>query len=108
MDIDTGNHPPIAVKNPRYGLHESVIMNKTINTLFDLDHIVKDVLSPWGFIITLAPKPHQEEVTYIADCVWKFCINYILLNKVTKSASYPIPRCDDAVMHGFGATSCFI
>ena len=69
MDIGTGNHPPIAVKIPRYGLHESVIMNKTINMLFNLGHIIKDVLSPWGFRITLAPKPHQEEGTDIADYV---------------------------------------
>ena len=108
MDIDTGSHPPIAVKNPRYGLHESVIMNKTIAMLYDLGFIVKDVLSPWGFRITLAPKPHQDEVTDIADYVWRFCINYILLNKVTRSASYPIPRCDNAVMYGFGTATCFI
>ena len=63
MDIDTGNHPPIAVENPRYGLHDSVIINKTIDILFDLGHIVKDILSLWGFRILLVTKPHQEEVT---------------------------------------------
>jgi hypothetical protein len=33
----------------------------------------------------------------IADFVWRFCVNYRLLNAVTKPYDYPIPRCDDAL-----------
>ena len=36
MVIDTGDHKPIAVKKPHYGLHESPIMQKTIDWLIDL------------------------------------------------------------------------
>jgi hypothetical protein len=106
--IDTGDHPPIAVKKPHYGLHEIPIMEKTIDWLLNLNHIQRDVLSPWGFRITLAPKPHQEHVKDIKDYVWRFCVNYILLNKITRTAEYPIPPCDDAVMYGFGAATFFI
>jgi hypothetical protein len=106
--IDTGNHQPIAVKKPHYGLHEIPIMEKTIDWLLSLGHIKPDVLSPWGFRITLAPKPHQEHVEDIKDYVWRFCVNYILLNKITRPAQYPIPRCDDAVMYGFGEAMFFI
>jgi hypothetical protein len=83
-------------------------MQKTIDTLLQLGHIAPDRTSPWGFRITLAPKPHQEDVTDIEAYVWRFCINYILLNKITRPAEYPIPRCDDAVMYGFGDATCFV
>jgi hypothetical protein len=56
----------------------------------------------------LAPKPHQESVTDINDYVWRFCVNYIMLNMITRPAEYPIPRCDDAVMYGFGDAMFFI
>jgi hypothetical protein len=106
--IDTGDHQPIAVKKPHYGLHEIPIMEKTIDWLLNLGHIKRDVLSPWGFRITLAPKPHQEHVEDIKDYVWRFCVNYILLNKITRPVQYPIPRCDNAVMYGFGEATFFI
>jgi hypothetical protein len=83
-------------------------MEKTIDWLLELGHIQRDVLSPWGSRITLAPKPHQEHVEDIKDYIWRFCINYILLNKITRPAEYPIPRCDDAVMYGFGDATFFI
>jgi hypothetical protein len=84
-------------------------MEKTIDWLLNLGHIQRDVLSPWGSRITLAPKPHQEHVDHIKDYIWRFCVNYILLNKITRPAQYPIPECDDAVMYGFGdATYCIL
>ena len=108
MVIDTGSHTPVKVPLPHYGLHEAQIMQKTIDELIRLKHIKPDTTSPWGFRITLAPKPHQEKITDINDFVWRFCINYIQLNKITRSAEYPIPRCDDAVMNGLGAAIFFI
>jgi hypothetical protein len=107
--IDTGDHKAIvAVKKPHYGLHEIPIMEKTIDRLLSLGHIVPDILSPWGFRITLAPKPHQEHIENIEDYVWRFCVNFILLNKITRPAEYPIPRCNDAVIYGFGEATFFI
>ncbi len=106
--IDTGDHQPIAVKRPHYGLHEIPIMEKTIEWLKSLGHIQRNVLSPWASRITLAPKPHQEHIDNIKDYIWRFCVNYILLNKITRPAMYPIPRCDDAVMYGFGNAQFFI
>ena len=108
MIIDTGTHAPIRVPQPHYGMHESPIMQRTIDELLKLKFIKPDVTSPWGFRITLAPKPHQEDCTNINDFVWRFCINYISLNRITRPASYPIPRCDDAVMFGFGHATFFI
>jgi hypothetical protein len=108
MIIDTGKHKPICVPQPHYGLHESPIMQESIDNLLKLKFIKPDLTSPWGFRITLAPKPHQEDITNIDEFIWRFCINYIYLNRITRPASYPIPRCDDAVMYGFGTATFFI
>ncbi len=51
----------------------------------------------WMFKALLTPKPHQEHVRNIEDFIWKFCVNYIPLNQVTRPVAYPIPHCDSAV-----------
>jgi hypothetical protein len=108
MVIDTGKHKPVACRQPHYGLHETPIMQKTLIKLLLMGFIKPDKYSPWGARITLAPKPHQEGCTEMEKFVWRFCINYIHLNMITRPAEYPIPRCDDAVMYGFGAATCYI
>ena len=108
MIIDTGDNQPTCVPQPHYGLHESPIMQKSIDALIKLGFIIPDYTSPFGARITLAPKPHQEDVKDIKNFVWRFCINYIHLNRITRPTSYPIPRCDDAIMYGFGSATYFI
>lgn len=101
--INTGSHQPVVVQKSHYGLHGASVMQKTIDTLLLLSHIAPDCTSsPWGYRITLTPKPHQEDVNGIAAYIWRFCINYIILNKITCPAEYPIPRCDAAVIYGLG------
>jgi hypothetical protein len=106
--FNTGDFKPITVRKPHYGLHESPTMQKTIDKLLDLSFMKHDTTSPWGFRLTLAPKPHQESITDIDEYSWRFCINYIRLNKMTKPAKYPIPCCDDAVVYGFESAVFFI
>jgi hypothetical protein len=60
MVIDTGNHRPICVPQPHYGLHESPIMQESIDLLLKQGFIKPDLTSPWGFRITLAPKPTKK------------------------------------------------
>jgi hypothetical protein len=83
-------------------------MQKTIDKLLEMMFIRQDVKSPWASRITLAPKPHQEAVMNINEYIWRFCINYIQVNIVTRPAEYRIPRCDGAVMYGFGEATFFI
>ena len=100
--IDTGDAPPIAVKNIRYGPKELPIMRKAIAGLEQVGHIRQIHDGRWLFKCVLAAKPHQEHVRDINDFVWRFCVNYQPLNSVTRIIAYPIPRCDSAVFIEFG------
>ncbi|KAL3803007.1 hypothetical protein HJC23_008983 [Cyclotella cryptica] len=75
-NIDTGTAPPVRSKAVNFGLSRDPTF--------------------------LAPKPHQENVFDIDDYIWRLCVNYIGLNRVTKIITYPIPRCDFAVVILFG------
>jgi hypothetical protein len=56
----------------------------------------------WLFKVLLTPKPHQEHIRHIDKFVWRFCINYIPLNSVTRIIAYPILHCDSAINKEFG------
>ena len=100
--IDTGTARPIAVKKIFYGERETVIMRRCISALAKVGHIRQITDGRWLFKALLAAKPHQEHVRNIEDFVWRFCVNYIPLNGVTRIIAYPIPRCDSAVFNEFG------
>ena len=102
-NIDTGSASPIRCKKSSYGPRESEIMMPMIDKLESLGQISQIFEGEWLSPGLLAPKPHQEHVFDIDDYVWRFCVNYIRLNQVTKVISYPIPRCDMAVMTSFGS-----
>ena len=53
---------------------------------------------PWGSMIVLAQKPHQEDIKNIEDFIWRMCVSYLHLNGVTKIFQFPISRCDDAII----------
>jgi hypothetical protein len=99
--IDTGSARPIAVKNILYGELEIKYMRKCIEALAKVGHIRQITDGSWLFKALLAPKPHQEHIKNIDDFVWRFCVNYIPLNGVTRTIAYPIPRCDTAVFVEF-------
>ncbi len=82
--IDTGNAPPIAVKTIQYGPRELPIMPKAIAALKKVGHICQIHYGHRSFKAVLAPKPHQEHVENIGDFVWRFCVNYVPLNSVTR------------------------
>jgi hypothetical protein len=100
--IDTGAAHPIAVKKILYGERETVIMRRCISALAKVGHIRQITDGRWLFKALLAAKPHQEHVRNIEDFVWRFCVNYIPLNGVTRIIAYPIPGCDSAVFNEFG------
>ena len=108
MVIDTGRHPPCKCRNSNYGPHETDIINKQLQSLEANGFIEPDTDSPFMSRIVLAPKPHQHSVSDIDEFVWRLCISYVALNKITRVIAYPIPRCDRATMDGIGKAVCFV
>ena len=96
FSIDTGTSKPVCCKSRQYGPHESSIMMSQVEALLNNDWI-EESQGPWGSIIVLAPKPHQEHIMDIEEFIWRMCVSYRGLNSVTKPFTYPIPRCDDAI-----------
>lgn len=94
--IDTGDATPICCRKPHYGFHESTIIMKHIRVLLANDWI-EEFEGGWGVHVVLAPKPHQEKVVDIDDFVWRMCVSYRGLNRVTNPFEYPIGRCDSAI-----------
>jgi hypothetical protein len=92
--IDAGNSKPAIARNIRYGVHETPMMQKAIESLLLNNQIEIDNGSSWLSRILLAPKPHQEEILETFDFISRFCISYIALNQVTKVMSCYIPRQD--------------
>jgi hypothetical protein len=68
--IDTGSARPIAVKKIHYGPRETPIMRRCIAALAKVGHICQIHDGEWLFKALLAPKPHQEHVSNIADFMW--------------------------------------
>lgn len=100
--IDTGSAKPYRAKRVQYGPRESVKMQPMIDKLEKIDQIYQIFDGEWLSPCLLAPKPHQENVFNIDNYVWRLCVNYIELNRLTKIIAYPIPRCDFAVMVSMG------
>jgi hypothetical protein len=100
--IDTGTAAPISIKKINYGTWETSIMRKCIAALAKVGQIVQIHDGHWLFKALLAAKPHQEHVSNIDDFVWRFCVNYIPLNQVTRLIAFSSPRCDMAVGIAFG------
>jgi hypothetical protein len=100
--IDTGSAALNAVKKIHYGPWEIPIMHCSIAVLEKIGQISQIHDGQWLFKALLAPEPHQEHISDIANFVWQFCMNYFPLNQVTRLIAYPILRCNIAVKTEFG------
>ena len=94
--IDTGSARPVCCAKPKYGVYESSIILKQIDTLLR-NNWIRPCQGPWGSSIVLAAKPHQEDCCDIDAFIWRMCVSYRKLNAVTLPFEYPIPRCDAAI-----------
>ncbi len=99
--IDTGDAQPIAVKKIIYGPKETPIMQDAFAALAKVGHMQQIHNRRLLLKALVAPKPHQEHVRDIDKFVWRFCINYILLNSVTRIIDYPIPHCNSSITEEF-------
>jgi hypothetical protein len=100
--INTGDSPLIAIKKIFYRPKETPIMRRAIAALKKVSQIHQITNGCWLFKALLALKPHQEHVQNIDNFAWRFCVNYIPLNSITRINAYPIPWCDLAINEEFG------
>jgi hypothetical protein len=105
--IDTGDHTPYCCKKPSYGSNEGKIIMSHVRRLKDMGCIRECNTGGWCSPIVLAPKPHQEHISDIKDFVWRMCVSYRGLNKITNPFEYPISRCD-VVIEDLGDGNGFI
>ncbi len=103
--VDTGEVPPISVKPPRYGPHETRVINDLVEKL-EANGIIEDDDGPWGAPIVLAAKANQEHLHW-SQYTWRLCVSYRKINAITRPFTFPIIRCDDAVKE-IGNATCFI
>ena len=50
-------------------------MKKHIKTLEE-SGLITDCTEPWGFLLLLDAKPHQEDCTDIDNFIWRVCASY--------------------------------
>ena len=94
--IYTEKHTPVCCRMPSYGFHEAKIILSQITTLLN-NKLIKKCGGSWGRLVVLAAKPHQEYVINIDNFVWRMCVSYSALNRITKPFQFPILRCDNSV-----------
>ncbi len=86
-DIDVGDHHPVKQNAYRINPVKREIMKK--ETQYLIQHgLAVPSSSPWCSPCLLVPKP---------DGTSRFCTDYLKVNQLTKSDSFPLPRIDDCV-----------
>ena len=71
--IDTGGAKPVCCRKPSYGPYESKVIMEQVSQLIS-NKWIRKCGGPWGSMIVLAQKPHQEHITAIEDFVWRMCV----------------------------------
>ena len=85
--IDTGDAKPIRQVPRRLPLAKREDAKKVIEEMA-ADGVIEPSSSPWMSPVVLVKKK---------DGTTRFCVDYRLLNNVTKKDSYPLPRIDDTL-----------
>ncbi|KAE9066016.1 hypothetical protein PF010_g27976 [Phytophthora fragariae] len=91
-EIHTGNEPPIKVRPRRYAQSEHGVIDGEVKGMLK-DGVIEKGDGAWGFPVVLVKKK---------DGSVRFCIDYRMLNAITKRDVYPLPRIDDTLdnLHG--------
>ena len=85
--IDTGDARPIRQVPRRLPLAKREEAEKIVRDM-ERDGVIEPSKSPWISPVVLVKKK---------DGTSRFCVDYRLLNSVTKKDSYPLPRIDDTL-----------
>lgn len=90
--IHTGSEPPVKVRPRRYARADQEVIDAEVDKMLK-DNVIEEGQGAWGFPVVLVKKK---------DGSVRFCIDYRMLNNITKKDVYPLPRIDDTIesMHG--------
>src|SRR6266498_3373461 len=83
--IITENVHPIKKHAYRTALKENAFIEKEINKMLE-QGLIQPSTSPWSFPVVIVKKKNGQ---------LSFCVNYKLLNDVTKKDTYPLPRINE-------------
>lgn len=85
MKIETGDHPPIKLRQYRTPLNNRKIIDQAVDEMLEAK-IIERSKSPWSFPVVIVDKKDGSK---------RFCVDFRALNKITKANSYPLPLIDD-------------
>lgn len=90
--INTGDAAPVRTRPRRYSRSEHGVIDGEVDQMLH-DGVIEESTGAWGFPVVLVRKK---------DGSVRFCVDYRMLNSVTKKDIYPLPRIDEALesMHG--------
>eukprot|EP00698_Gefionella_okellyi_P000425 TRINITY_DN1038_c0_g1_i2.p3 TRINITY_DN1038_c0_g1~~TRINITY_DN1038_c0_g1_i2.p3 ORF type:complete len:404 (+),score=82.81 TRINITY_DN1038_c0_g1_i2:1442-2653(+) len=91
--IDTGTHKPIQLRARRVGPAKEKAQRQLVLEMLDLKRI-RPSNSPWAFPVVIVQKK---------DGGLRFCVDYRLLNEVTRADAYPMPTTEDMLTRLHGA-----
>ncbi|KAI1001093.1 hypothetical protein K3495_g7107 [Podosphaera aphanis] len=95
--IDTGNHAPIKLPPRRYSPAQLQSIREFCNT--HEGSLIRKSKSPWASPLLLTSK---KTVVNTGKIVWRICIDYRQLNKVTKKHAHPLPYAYDEIQRAAG------
>ena len=84
-EIFTGDRPPIKQGPRRMPLNKREIVQKEVQAMLE-NRIIEPSTSPWSSPIVLVEKKDHST---------RFCIDYQVLNEITRKDSYPLPNIQD-------------
>ena len=85
MDIDTGDHPPIAKRPYTLALKHYDWAKQEIDKLLKAG-VIRESHSSWSAPVVIVPKCNGEK---------RLCVDFRALNKITRTYIWPMPRAED-------------
>ncbi|GMF46572.1 unnamed protein product [Phytophthora fragariaefolia] len=85
LEIHTGTQAPIRVRPRRQALEKQWVIDENVEEILR-GGVIEEGHGAWGFPVVLVKKK---------DGSIRYCIDYRMLNAITKKDVYPLPRIDD-------------
>lgn len=95
--INTGNHTPIKIPPRRYSPQQQEAIRHFCKTHEGL--IIRKSKGPWAAPLLLTPKKSNNPNN---ATIWRICVDYRELNKVTKKHAHPLPNAYDEIQRASG------